>query len=87
MAYKIVLLSPAEKALLSLPDDTKRRVSAEIDALAENPRHPGVIKLAGRPAYRVRVGDFRIVFAIKDAELIVLVLDIARRDKAYRKNR
>jgi mRNA interferase RelE/StbE len=56
-----------------------------IDALADAPRPPGVVKLAGRDDYRVRVGDYRIVYAVDDAERLVLVARIAHRREVYRR--
>ena len=61
------------------------RVTRKLDALEENPRPFGAEKLAGpEDLYRVRVGDWRIVYAIEDDALLVLLLDISPRGGAYR---
>jgi len=57
-----------------------------IDALAQEARPAGCVKLAGSPdLYRIRVGDYRIVYQIKDNELLVLVLSIGHRREVYRR--
>ncbi len=53
-------------------------------ALAENPRPTGCIKLTGMEAYRIRVGDYRIVYEITDRVLIVTVIDVGHRREVYR---
>ena len=55
-----------------------------IENLAENPRPPGAIKLAGQEAYRIRVGDYRVVYAIADERLVILVVDVGHRREIYR---
>jgi mRNA interferase RelE/StbE len=66
--------------------DLRRRVVAAIDNLADNPRPPGCRKLAGKDdMYRIRVGDWRISYAVFDDILIVLVVEIKPRGDAYRK--
>lgn len=63
----------------------RARVRDSIDALAVEPRPSGVVKLAGRDDFRIRVGDYRIVYAVDDAERIVLVARIAHRRDVYRR--
>lgn len=63
----------------------KERIGAAIEALASDPRPPGAVKLAGRDDFRIRVGDYRIVYAVEDAEQIVLVARIAHRREVYRR--
>jgi mRNA interferase RelE/StbE len=60
------------------------RIAAAIDGLADDPRPRGSVKLAGRNDYRVRVGDYRIVYAVDDDERLVLVARIAHRREVYR---
>ena len=86
MAYRVVLKPSADRELSKLPGDVQRRVAAKIAALADEPRPPGVEKLAGgTDEYRVRVGRYRIVYAIEDDRLVVLVLRIADRKDVYRR--
>ena len=61
------------------------RIAAAIDGLADDPRPRGSVKLAGRDDYRIRVGDYRIVYAVDDDEHLVLVARIARRREVYRR--
>ena len=63
----------------------RRRIGAAIDALAESPRPPGCVKLAGEDnVWRVRVGNYRILYEILDGQLVVLGVRIAIRSEAYR---
>lgn len=61
------------------------RIRSAIDGLAMDPRPHGVVKLAGRDDYRIRVGDYRVVYAVDDGELLVLVARIAHRQEVYRR--
>ena len=58
---------------------------AAMDSLATNPRPHGVVKLSGQDAYRLRAGDYRIVYEIHDRILLVVVLDVGHRREVYRK--
>jgi mRNA interferase RelE/StbE len=61
------------------------RLRAAIDALAVEPRPRGAEKLAGRDDYRIRVGDYRVVYAVDDRDRLVLVARIAHRREVYRR--
>ena len=63
----------------------QERITAVIDGLVHDPRPPGAVKLAGRDDYRIRVGDYRIVYAVDDGELLVIVARIAHRRDVYRR--
>jgi mRNA interferase RelE/StbE len=81
-----VRLHPAAaRAFRRLQPPLRDRIRAAIDALAEQPRPPGAVKLAGRDDYRVRIGDHRIVYAVDDEEHVVLVARIAHRREVYRR--
>jgi mRNA interferase RelE/StbE len=83
--YAIQVKPAFEKDFDALPKDVQRRVTAKIDTLASNPRPSGVEKLAGAEAlYRVRIGDYRIVYEIRDAVLIVLLVRVRHRREVYR---
>jgi mRNA interferase RelE/StbE len=58
-------------------------VRSAIDSLAENPRPHGTQKLGGADQYRIRIGDYRVIYEIEDAELHVLVVRVGRRDSVY----
>jgi len=83
--YTVRLNARTGKVLDSLPPDMRRRIVRKLEALEDNPRPPGVEKLAGvDDLYRVRVGTHRIVYAIRDRELIVIVVRIGHRRDVYR---
>lgn len=83
--YKVFFKPSADKALRKLPLDVQRRIVAAVDGLAIEPRPHGVVKLAGdENLWRVRVGEYRIVYEIHDGQLIVLVLRVAHRRDVYR---
>jgi mRNA interferase RelE/StbE len=81
--YEIRFKPAAAKELAKLPKEAQRRIARAIDALAVNARPPGAEKLSGEDAWRVRVGDYRIVYAIEDRALIVLVVHIGNRREVY----
>ncbi len=84
MSYQVVLTRSAKKELLRLPDPAYEAVTAALKDLQETPRPHGVTKLHGRPEYRVRVGEYRIIYAIDDPGRLVTVFVIAHRREAYR---
>ena len=86
MPYTVSIKPRAEKYLAAIRDvRLSLRLREAIDALAENPRAPGNVKLQGEgELYRVRVGDYRIVYQIQDAVLVVLVVQIGHRREIYR---
>lgn len=68
-----------------LPEQVFDRVDTAIQALAYEPRSPASRKLSGRDEYRVRVGDYRIVYAVDDERMLIEVLRVAHRREVYRK--
>lgn len=85
MVYEIQYANAAARAIRQLERAVQRRLLARIETLAVNPRPAGAIKLTGHDAYRLRVGDYRVVYAIADDRLIVLVVDVGHRRDIYRK--
>lgn len=84
MTYTVRIERAAGKAFDRLPPRTKQQIATAIDALAENPRHVGVIKLKDSDTgYRVRVGRYRIVFVIDDAAALVSIVRIGTRQGVY----
>jgi mRNA interferase RelE/StbE len=78
--YELQLERAAARTLRRLPGEDYQRLERAIDGLAEEPRQRGALKLAGRVAlYRLRVGEYRIVYAVFDAERLVKVVDVGRR--------
>ena len=84
MSYQIVIPKPAQKQLDSISKIERDRLILTLRSLAKDPRPNGVKKLKGYDnTYRVRVGDYRIIYEIKDRELIVLLLSVSHRKDAY----
>jgi mRNA interferase RelE/StbE len=83
-SYSVLIKRSAAKELERLPDKIRRQVVSRIAALAVQPRPTGCEKLTGEDLYRIRQGDYRIVYSIADAELIVHVIRIANRRDVYR---
>jgi mRNA interferase RelE/StbE len=85
MAYKIEFTAAAKRQFDKLPDASRRRLAEVVDRLSENPRPSGMAKLSGEDGlYRVRSGDYRIVYRIQDNRLLVLVVKIGHRREVYR---
>ena len=85
MAYRVEVKPKAEKAIGKIPNPHRRRIAKAIDALARDPRPTGCTKLIGSDdAYRVRVGDYRIVYQIAGRVLIVYIIRVAHRKDVYR---
>ena len=83
--YRVELSPRARREFEQLSGKAWARASEALNALAENPRPHGVVKLSGEDAYRIRVGVFRIVYEIHDRILLVILLTVAHRKEAYRK--
>lgn len=83
MSYSVRLLPVAERAIRKLPSQARARVAAVIELLAEQPRPPAAKKLTGRPEWRVRTGDYRVLYRIEDDILTVVVVYAAHRREVY----
>lgn len=84
MAYKVVFRDEARKAFERLDRAVRQQVERVIDRLADNPRPGQATQLVGDPrTWRVRAGDWRILYEIRDDEIVVLILDVKHRSKAY----
>jgi len=82
--YSLTIKPSAGKELDSLGDALFARIDRKIMALAENPRPPGCKKLKGyKDQWRIRVGDYRVVYTIDDANLLVDVTRIRHRSEVY----
>lgn len=82
--YEVTLASSAEREIKSLPKSVQRRVKRMIDSLRINPRPRGTIKLKGRgDIYRIRVGDYRIIYTVNDKKRLVDVSYVRHRSRAY----
>ena len=84
MTYEVRLAPAAVRQLRKLDPPGRRWVQAAIDLLAEDPRPPGARQLVGGAGeWRVRTGDFRIIYDIRDGELLVLVVKVGHRRDVY----
>jgi mRNA interferase RelE/StbE len=81
--YRIELRPAAVRVLRKLDPPVARRVQAAIALLAEDPRPPASRPLRGRPAWRVRVGDYRVIYTIEDDVLLVVVVTLGHRRDVY----
>ncbi|MDQ4119776.1 MAG: type II toxin-antitoxin system RelE/ParE family toxin [Actinomycetota bacterium] len=85
MTYRVTVAPAAARAVRKLDPPARRRVQAAIELLAENPRPPAATRLVGGSGeWRVRTGDYRIVYEIDDGVLVVLVVAIGHRREIYR---
>ena len=84
--YRIVYRKEAARALLKMPRNTARLIREKLERLAHDPAapNPNVKPLADEQAFRVRVGDWRVIYELRHDELVVLVLRIGPRGGIYR---
>ena len=82
--FRVDIARVAEKELSELPTKDRDRIHARISALANDPRPFGYEQLSGEKKYRLRQGDFRIVYGIDDAQSVVTVIKIGHRRDVYR---
>ncbi|HZE83476.1 MAG TPA: type II toxin-antitoxin system RelE/ParE family toxin [Puia sp.] len=81
--YQVVIEKQAQKQLVKISPPDYTKVVAALKELASNPRPHGYKKLKGRPGYRVRIGDYRIIYSIQDDILTVFILTIGHRREVY----
>ena len=84
-SYSLVIKKSAERELRAIPKKDLARVVDRAQVLADNPRPRGSEKLSGEEWYRIRQGDYRIVYAIDDEARIVEIVKIGHRREVYRK--
>lgn len=85
MVYRLELSTRAMRDLKKLPEQVRQRLQPHIESLATDPRPPGVVKLEGTEnGYRIRIGDYRILYEIHDAVLRVAVVKVGHRRDVYR---
>jgi mRNA interferase RelE/StbE len=85
MAYAIDFVPSAAKELAKLPAKERQKIGDRIAGLAAEPRPHGAEKLTGLDAYRVRVGDYRLVYEVHDKVLVVLVIAVGDRKQIYKR--
>ena len=82
--YEIVFKKSVSKDLKKIPKKDVLKILKVIRSLAENPRPSGVKKLSGQEKYRLRQGDYRILYAIEDDKLVITVVKVGNRRDVYR---
>ena len=84
--YKIIFRKSVAKDMRRIPNRDLRRILAAIDSLSEEPRPSGGERLSGQEKYRVRQGNYRIVYEIINKEVIVVVVKVGHRKDVYRRS-
>jgi mRNA interferase RelE/StbE len=85
VSYQVEITREALRALSKLDKPIRRRVQSAIDELQADPRPHGAIALQGLSgAYRIRIGDYRVIYTINDDKLVVVVVDLAHLREIYR---
>lgn len=84
MTYRVEVTRSAAKSMRRVSSADIPRIRGAIALLAENPRPPASRPLRGRDGWRLRVGDYRILYTIRDDVLLIVVVAIGHRSAAYR---
>lgn len=84
MRYRVIIPKSVRKELDRLPDDVAQKILTRLAGLETNPRPVDVKKLKGRDAWRIRVGDYRVIYEIHDRVLQILVITVGHRRDIYR---
>jgi mRNA interferase RelE/StbE len=82
--YRVEVRPAAVRALRKVDPSLRPRIEGAIALLAEDPRPPASRPLKGRPGYRVRVGDYRIIYRVQDDVLLIVVVTLGHRQDVYR---
>ena len=83
-SYRLLIKPSASKETEALPKQDRRRIVAKIMSLSDDPRPPGCEKLSGHDQYRMRQGNYRILYEIHDLDLVVLIVKVGHRRDVYR---
>ena len=84
MIYTVFIRKSAQKSIARLASSIQDRIFHAIRELASDPRPVGVKKLAGREAWRIRIGDYRVIYEIYDDRLMIIVIVVGHRREVYR---
>lgn len=84
MRYEVILPKSVQKELNQLPDEITRRILTRLATLETTPRPADAKKLKGRDAWRIRVGDYRVIYEIRDQVLQIIVIAAGHRREIYR---
>lgn len=87
MNHTVEISSLAARQIKKLPQETQIQVLDQLESLAQQPRPDGVTKMKGeKNTYRLRVKKYRIIYEIRDQQLVVLVIKVGHRREVYRKS-
>ena len=85
MTYKVEITPAAKRQIKKLIQSVQLAIVERLEQLAENPRPPGVLKMQGAESlYRIRVGDYRIIYEIQDQTLLIAIVKVGHRGDVYR---
>jgi len=84
MTYAVSVLRRVQRELENLPPDVYGRIARALRSLAEDPRPPGCQKLGRRDGWRIRVGNYRVLYDIDDAAHAVMIVHVGHRRDVYR---
>ena len=84
MTYSVVILRSTQNQLAGIDRQDQAPIISAIRALADDPRPVGCKKLAGRLAWRIRIGAYRVIYEIQDKQLLVIVVAVGHRKEVYR---
>ncbi len=85
MSYNLEILRRAQKELADLPKETYPKICDVVQDLAKDPRPSGCLKLKGREGWRIRVGNYRVLYTIDDQQQIITIFHIGHRRDVYDK--
>ena len=83
-SYKLDIKPSAAKELEALPEKDRQRIVTKIRSLKVEPRPPECEKLSGHDLYRVRQGNYRVLYTVQDTDLVVVIITIGHRREVYR---
>lgn len=85
MTYEVEITPAAKRQIKKLTKSIQQLIVERLEELVENPRPPGVLKMEGEDnLYRVRVGDYRIIYQVQDRMLLIVVVKVGHRGNVYR---
>ena len=84
-SYKLVFKKSVAKDLRTISNPDLKRILARMRTLAEDPRPPGTEKLSGEDKYRLRQGNYRILYTVNDADICVVIVKVGHRREGYRR--
>jgi mRNA interferase RelE/StbE len=84
--YRVIFRKSVALDLRRIPNRDLRKILATIESLSEEPRPSGIERLSGQERYRVRQGNYRVVYEINDDEIIVVIVKVGHRKDVYRRS-